>query len=130
MARHPPRVGKQPGPAGSLVWSFLTASAYGAGLMLVPAVFLLCCSGAQTSGVTVAGVIITPLAAICVQTAVTVIGSGIIALLVYDWIGVGFLRRGWINFDWLWTVTLGVIWTDRARVDPGPKINATRGGAE
>jgi hypothetical protein len=58
--------------------------------------------------VTVAGVIITPLAAACVHTAVMVIVSGIIAILVYDWIGVGFLRRGWVNFDWLWTAALGV----------------------
>ena len=34
--------------------------------------------------------------------------AGIIAILVYDWIGVGFLRRRWINFDWLWTGALGV----------------------
>ena len=65
-------------------------------------------SGDETSGVTVAGVTITPLAAACVHTAVMVIVSGIIAILVYDWIGLGFLRRGWINFDWLWTAALGV----------------------
>jgi hypothetical protein len=34
--------------------------------------------------------------------------SGIIALLVYDWIGVGFLRRGWINLDRLWMGALGL----------------------
>jgi len=107
-SRHPARIGMQAGLAGLLVWSFLMASAHGAGLMLVPAVFPLCFSGGETSGVTVAGVVITPLAAACVHTAVTVIVSGIIAILVYDWIGVGFLRRGWINFDRLWTVALGV----------------------
>ena len=106
-SRHPARVGMQAGLAGLLVWSFLMASPHGAGLMLVPAVFPLCFSG-ETSGVTVPGVIIIPLAAACVHTAVMVIVSGIIAILVYDWIGVGFLRRGWINFDWLWTGALGV----------------------
>jgi len=107
-SRHPARVGMQAGLAGLLVWSFLMASAHGAGLMLVPAVFPLCFSGDETSGVTVAGVTITPLAVACVHTAVMVIVSGIIAILVYDWIGLGFLRRGWINFDWLWTAALGV----------------------
>jgi hypothetical protein len=33
--------------------------------------------------------------------------SAIIGILVYDWIGVGFLRRGWINLDWLWTGGFG-----------------------
>src|SRR6516162_3491276 len=107
-SRHPARVGMQAGLAGLLVWSFLMASAHGAGLMLVPAVFPLCFASGEVSGVTVAGATITPLAAVSVHTAVMVIVSGIIAILVYDWIGVGFLRRGWISFDWLWTGALGV----------------------
>ena len=32
----------------------------------------------------------------------------VIASAVYAWIGVGFLRRGWINLDLLWTAALGV----------------------
>ena len=32
--------------------------------------------------------------------------TGVIALLVYDWIGLGFLRRRWINFDWIWAFAL------------------------
>jgi hypothetical protein len=32
--------------------------------------------------------------------------TGAIAVLVYDWVGVAFLRRGWINLDPLWTVAL------------------------
>jgi hypothetical protein len=30
----------------------------------------------------------------------------VIALAVYHWIGVGFLRRGWINLDLVWTAAL------------------------
>jgi hypothetical protein len=105
-SRHPMRIGMQAGLAGLLAWSFLMASAHGAGLMLVPAVFPLCFSGNEVSGVTAAGALITPLAAVGIHTAVMVIVSGIIAIVVYDWIGVGFLRRGWINFDWLWTGVL------------------------
>ena len=40
-SHHPLRIGMQTGLAGLLVWSFLMASAHGAGLMLVPAVFSL-----------------------------------------------------------------------------------------
>jgi hypothetical protein len=107
-SRHPARIGMQAGLAGLLLWSFLMASAHGAGLMLVPPVFPLCFSGGEVSGVTVAPAIITSLAAVGLHTTVIVIVSGIIAILVYDWIEVGFLRRGWINFDWLWTPALGV----------------------
>jgi hypothetical protein len=83
------------------------ASAHGAGLILVPEVAPLCFSGNAMSGMTIAGALITSLAAVGVHTVVMVGVSGIIAVLVYDWIGVGFLRRGWINFDWLWTGALG-----------------------
>ena len=105
--RHPARIGMRAGLAGLLVWSFLMASAHGAGLMLVPAVSPLCFSGNEASGVTAAGPLVTSLAAVGVHTAVMIGVGGIIAILVYDWIGVGFLRRGWINFDWLWAAALG-----------------------
>lgn len=31
-------------------------------------------------------------------------GAGLIALVVHEWVGVAFLRRGWVNLDLLWTV--------------------------
>ena len=31
---------------------------------------------------------------------------GVIALVVYRWVGVAFLRRGWINLDLVWTAAL------------------------
>ena len=107
-SRHRARIGMQAGFAGLLAWSFLVASAHGAGLMLIPAMIPLCSSGGEVSGVTVSGALITSLAAVGIHTAVTVTVSGSIAVLIYDWIGVGFLRRGWINLDWLWTGALGV----------------------
>jgi hypothetical protein len=32
--------------------------------------------------------------------------TAIIALLVYEWLGIDFLRRGWLNLQWLWTGAL------------------------
>jgi hypothetical protein len=32
--------------------------------------------------------------------------TGIVAVITYEWLGVGVLRRGWINFDVLWTIVL------------------------
>lgn len=101
-SRHQARIGMQAGFAGLLAWSFLMASAHGAGLMLVPTLVPLCLAGSGAGDITVAG----SLAAVGVHTAAVVSVSGIIAILVYDWIGVGFLRRGWINLDRLWTGVL------------------------
>ena len=106
--RHPARIGMQTGFAGLLAWSFLMATAHGAGLMLVPALVPLCLSGSGAGGITAASPLIDSLAAVGVHTGAAVAVSGIIAILVYDWIGVGFLRRGWINLDWLWTGALGI----------------------
>ena len=108
-SRHQARIGMHAGFAGLLAWSFLMASAHGAGLMLVPALAPLCLSGAGTGDLTAAGApLLNSLAAVGVHTIATASVSGIIAILVYDWIGVGFLRRRWINLDWLWTAALGV----------------------
>ena len=31
---------------------------------------------------------------------------GIVALAVYEFVGVGFLRRGWVNVDRVWAAAL------------------------
>jgi hypothetical protein len=32
--------------------------------------------------------------------------TGAIAVVVYQWLGVAFLRRGWLNLDLLWSIAL------------------------
>ena len=32
--------------------------------------------------------------------------TGTVAVIVYEWVGVGFLRRGWLNLDLVWTAAL------------------------
>jgi hypothetical protein len=32
--------------------------------------------------------------------------TGAVAVVVYEWVGLAFLRRGWINLDLLWTLAL------------------------
>jgi hypothetical protein len=44
--------------------------------------------------------------AVGVHTLATLVVTGLIALIVYKWVGLGFLRQNWINFDLLWTGTL------------------------
>jgi hypothetical protein len=41
-----------------------------------------------------------------VHTLAMLVATGSVAVLVYEWVGVAFLRRGWINVDLLWTSAL------------------------
>jgi hypothetical protein len=107
-SRHLARIGMRAGFTGLVAWSFLMASVHGAGLMMIPALVPLCLSENRAGGINAAVPLINSLGAIGVHTAGMVSVSGIIAVLVYDWIGVGFLRRGWINLDWLWAGALAV----------------------
>jgi hypothetical protein len=100
--RRPVRVGMQTGLVGLALWSFLAAGAHGAGLMLIPAVGALCGPnvGSNVTWLALAGLAVHTLAMLTVILA--------IALAVYEWVGVAVLRRGWINFDALWTMALVV----------------------
>ena len=100
--RHRVRVGMTAGVMGLAVWSFLMATAHGAGLMLLPALVPLC-TGMPTIG---SGSLLVSLAAVGVHTLAMLTVTGLIAIVVYEWVGLAFLRRGWINFDLLWTGAL------------------------
>jgi hypothetical protein len=109
-SRHRVRFGMRVRMAGLALWSFLMATGHGAGLMLVP--FLLP-SGPHESGAGhmagehgFSGSLSVSLAAIGVHTLATLMVTGATAVLVYDWIGLAFLRRGWINLDLIWVVAL------------------------
>jgi hypothetical protein len=102
------RIGMQTGMVGLGLWSFLMASAHGAGLMLIPVVVPLCLAAAPAQELTASGSLPVALAAVAVHTAAMLAAIGVISLVVYNWIGVAFLRRGWINFDLVWVVALGI----------------------
>lgn len=105
-SRHRVRVGMQAGFAGLVLWSFLMAGAHGAGLMLAPALIPLCAAVAPIASPTASGALLIPLAAVGLHTAAMLAVTGAIAITVYEWIGLDFLRRGWINLDRLWTGAL------------------------
>jgi hypothetical protein len=107
-SRHRVRVGMKTGMAGLALWSFLMASAHGAGLMLVPVLIPLCLAAAPGGELTASGSAAISLAAVAVHTLAMLVVTGAIALVVYQWLGVAILRRGWINLDLLWTVALVV----------------------
>ena len=99
------RVGMQTGLAGLVLWSFLMASAHGAGLMLIPALQPICGSGFV--GQPGPGEMLpAALVALGVHSVAMLATIAAISLVVYNWIGVDFLRRGWINLDLIWIVAL------------------------
>ena len=108
--RHPVRVGMTAGFVGLAGWSAATATLHGAGLMLVPALMPLCAVGtasaAGSAATPLSGLFGPALQATLVHTVVASLTSGAIAFAAYQYLGLGMLRRGWINFDWLWSGAL------------------------
>jgi hypothetical protein len=100
------RVGMQTGLAGLVLWSFLMAGAHGAGLMLIPVLGPICASSSGAAGV--GETMAVALAALGVHSAAMLATIGVISVVVYQWIGVDFLRRGWINLDRIWVAALAI----------------------
>jgi hypothetical protein len=108
-SRHRVRVGMRTGMAGLVLWSFLMATAHGAGLMLIPVLLPMLPAASSAHGAshgTAGGQLAVGLAAVGVHTAAMLAVTGVIAVAIYEWVGLAFLRRGWINLDLLWTVAL------------------------
>jgi hypothetical protein len=107
-SRHRVRFGMQVGMLGLAAWSFLMAGAHGAGLMLVPVLIPLCLAASPTQELTGAGSLPIALAAVGVHTLAMLATTGLAALAAYQWFGLAFLRKGWINLDLIWTIALVV----------------------
>jgi hypothetical protein len=103
--RHRVRFGMQVGLLGLAAWSFLMATAHGAGLMLWPALLPLCAS-ASANDVGLDGSSLAMLAGVGLHTAAMLATTAVVAIIVYEWLGVSVLRRAWLNLDLLWTLAL------------------------
>lgn len=111
-SRHPNWVGMRVGFGDLTLWSFVMASAHGAGLMLVP--FFLGSPVAPDAhhhgahGTAFASFSAPSLlaAAVTVHTLGYLLMTALIAILVYEKLGVGMLRRAWFNIDMIWMVAL------------------------
>jgi hypothetical protein len=100
------RFGMQVSLVGLFAWSFLMATAHGAGLMLLPVLIPLSLGSGPAAELTASGSMPIALAALGVHTAAMLIVTGTVALVVYEIAGLDFLRRGWLNLDIVWTVVL------------------------
>ena len=127
---HPRWVGMRVGFRDLTAWSFLMASAHGAGLMLLPVLLNLSYSGASLSysGASVAGriserdiphadymlvgapptlaTIVSQLTAISIHTVAMFGVMAIVAIVVYEKVGLAILRRAWLNLDRVWALAL------------------------
>jgi hypothetical protein len=108
--RHRVRFGMQTGLIGLAAWSFLMATAHGAGLMLWPALMPLCLG--EASGAGHASPMATAMLGVGLHTLAMLTVTAAIAVAVYEWIGVEMLRRTWINVDliWMWALLGAGAW--------------------
>jgi hypothetical protein len=117
--KHPRWVGMRVGFRDLTAWSFLMATAHGAGLMLVPVLLRLSSSeqaqGAHTHGthadhaaMTGSATVLTDLAVVGLHTLAMFAVMGVVAVVVYERLGVMILKRTWFNLDLLWAGTLVV----------------------
>jgi len=103
--RHRVRFGLQVGLVGLFLWSFLMATAHGAGMMLWPVLMPLCLSSG-TVAVPVSNTLVAGLAGIGVHTLAMLSVTALIAATVYEWAGLQVLRKAWLNIDVLWIAAL------------------------
>jgi len=110
---HPRWIRMQVGFRDLTVWSFLMASAHGAGLMLLPVLL-----GSRTvqaadhmAGHHHMSAAASPLAALlatAVHTIAYLAVTGLIAWVVYSKFGLAILRKAWLNLNLVWAATLVV----------------------
>ena len=112
---HPRFGGMQVGFRDLTAWSFLMASAHGAGFMVLPFVMstpptLSAASHAHDTHAVSAGTNMAPAdaMAVAVHSLAYLLTMTAIAWIVYRKLGLGLLRTAWINMDWLWAGALVV----------------------
>ena len=111
--RHPRALARVP-PTRLAWWSFLMATAHGAGLMLVPFTLGLCAPAgpgmedahAALDDVLARSGLLTALTVAAVHTLAMMAAGVAIAWAVYRYLGLQFLRRAWFNLDLAWAASL------------------------
>jgi hypothetical protein len=108
--RRHPRFLARVHPSRLALWSFLAAMAHGAGLMLVPIFLGICAVDADAGHLAaqslMAGNLQTALSVAGVHTVAMTAAGGVIAVVIYAWLGLRFLSQTWFNLDLVWAVSL------------------------
>jgi hypothetical protein len=108
--RHPRWSGMRVGMGGLTLWSFLMASAHGAGLMVVPLFLGMTMAAGQHDhhahhAMSTAS---APMAFLATgaHAAGYLVVTAAVAALIYEKFGVTLLRRAWFNLDRVWAAAL------------------------
>jgi len=112
--RRHPRVLARIRPTQLGLWSFAVAIAHGAGLMLVPIYLGLCRAADLDTGHEAAGALINANLAMAVVVSVVhsvamIVAGGLLAWLVYRYLGLKFVSRSWFNLDATWAFSLVLV---------------------
>ena len=100
---HPKGFGMRVGFGGLASWSFLMSSAHGAGLMLAPVLLGMPVAGVYHS---LSEITMQAFFAASIHVTAMLLVMGIVAIVVYEKVGLRILRRGWLNMDLAWSVVL------------------------
>jgi hypothetical protein len=112
---HPRWGGMQIGFRDLCIWSFLMASAHGAGFMLLPILLKMSAVHGATAGLGDSAHHLHMLGfatpwtapiALLVHTLGYLLVTGLIAFVVYEKVGLEVLRKSWVNLDLIWAVAL------------------------
>ncbi|MGO9453630.1 MAG: hypothetical protein ACLQDV_21660 [Candidatus Binataceae bacterium] len=115
---HPRWVAMRVNSSELALWSFLMASAHGAGLMLFPILLQMTppdgtmCPPHSMAALWQSHPVAQAMAVVAVHTGAMVTVMGVIAILVYEKLGLAILRSAWINLDTIWAgalVAAGII---------------------
>ena len=114
ISRRHPRVLARIRPTQLALWSFAVAIAHGAGLMLVPIYLGLCRAADLESAHEAAGALINAdlgmaILVSIVHSVAMVAAGGLLAWLVYRYLGLRFVSRSWFNLDATWAVSLVLV---------------------
>lgn len=109
--RRHPRFLARVKPSRLGLWSFLAAIAHGAGLMLVPIYLGICAVAELDAGHSAAYALMSSNVSIAflvalAHTAAMVLAGGILAWVMYVWLGLKFLSKTWFNLDVVWALSL------------------------
>jgi hypothetical protein len=94
--------GMQVGFLELTAWSFLMASAHGAGLMVLPVYLQMTQPAHHMHG----GAGMTGVGATLVHTLGYLVVTALVAVIVYQKVGLAILRKAWFNLDLVWAVAL------------------------
>jgi hypothetical protein len=105
--RHPRYGSMRIGLGGLAIWSFLVATAHGAGLMVLPVWLRMSASaGDHSAHVHASPDLASGLTATAVHSGSYLLVTAAIAWIVFHKLGVGLLRKAWINLDLIWAFAL------------------------